>query len=249
MVLEFDGMLVEPTNCEATIEKDKVLLSAACPCGQSRFAIELSSPKSEILEKLEVCIKEKENNPHSGGAFEMDTSKTTRFDCTRCGREIIVSARFTLTDAEWVAVQKRWSEGSVSMLYKGLIQIESRVSHGYFGNYDCSALFVRCQHCHSKSPLSEAIQYFNSLCDGNAAKILEFDSAVEPRTILMTVKCPACLREMEATCTIGVQKPKTAQQFIEVWKLWNPSFYGVGAVSAPDASPQTGQTGLVTGKR
>ena len=247
MGLEFDGMNVESDNCVVTIEKGKAVLSAACPCGQSKFSLELASPKSEILEKLAVNIVEKESSPHSGGAFDIGVTKSRRFDCARCGREIVVLAKFELSDAEWLKVQKQWSEGTVKTLYKGLIAIESRVSHGYFGLYDDSALFVRCQNCHSKSPLSDAIQHFNELSADNASKILEFDSAVEPRTILMTVKCPVCLEEMEATCTIGVQKPTTAKQFIEVWKLWNPiQSSGVGTLSIPVQEPQSGQSGLIT---
>jgi hypothetical protein len=247
--LEFDGMHITTTGCVATIKGNKVTLAASCPCGHGEFSLEMDSPKSEILEKLAVNIVEKESNPHGGGGFDIGVTKSRRFDCGRCGREIVVLAKFELSDAEWLKVQKQWSEGTKTTLYKGLITIESRANRGYFGVYDDSALEVRCQNCHSKSALTEAIVYFNQLSSDNASKILEWDSAIEPKTILMRVKCPVCLEELEASCTIGVQKPATAKEFIEVWKLWNPS-QSAGVAVPIDLTPPKksghGQTGLVT---
>ena len=244
--LTFDGQFVEPVNGVVIIENGKAFLKAVCPCGQSEFSLEVASSKTEIFGKIGENVAEKENNPHGGGAFEISTTKIERFDCRRCGRELVVSAKFTLTPDEWASVQKRWSEGAITKLHKGLVQIESRVSHGYFSGFDNNAFIARCQSCYQKVWLSESIQYFNELCSNNAVDLLEFDSAILPRTITQSIKCPACLQYLESTVTTSVEKPATAHELVEVWQLWNPSSGGVGQVSAPE--PQGGQTGLITKK-
>jgi len=227
--MEDDGMNIQATDCQVKILKNKKYeISKKCECGGDAFGVEISDPKSLISANLELLVRDKEfAGSRTGGTFDIGWGKSWKFDCSRCKRELVFSVRFSLTDKEWARIYKeRWQEGETTppVLYKGLIEIKTKVKGGYISNTrgeDNIGLAVRCGNCFQKIELTEALTYFNSLCADGAAMILQSDTPIKTKTFTQTMKCPNCdVEKLGISVTITPKMPESAKDRVAMYREW-----------------------------
>jgi len=220
------GISLEDANCEAKLQRidvDKCKLTLTCKCGKTKATYEINDPSALITERILEALKStKEGKPQPLlKAITRDFTHT----CNICGRQNKASVKFSLTDKYFKRLDKRLNNATDKRVYKGLIEIETKLKGAHIPNNYGDArdlLFACCGSCLQTTTLIEPANYFENLCEA-IKNIIKNENYPKPQKFNLKFACPHCLKPISAKITINVRKPKTIKELLDVWDKWKPT--------------------------